>query len=241
MRASIHPPTRYSKAAHRVLLENHLNSQISLGDLQQRWEALLQTAASERPVQRFLERHPELLPGLQDKHNGPRRGIVVSQFPFGSDYKADFAFVSTHSMELQFTFVEIEDPSKPIFNADDSFTQHFQHALQQVRDWLRWTAANVDHLLHMYGDLFHNYDVSSDTRTARGYLVYGRRSEVDQSQRRKERWSSLLTADRAIEVMTYDRLRGAFSRHPDEAIFRDYAVCSYKQRGFFFRPSSVAP
>ena len=241
MRATIHPPIRFAKDVHKQRLARHLESRISRGELQQRWEAVLQSATAEKPMQQFLERFPELLPGLEDKHNGPRRGIIVSQFRFGSDYTADFAFVSTNSMELQFTFVEIEDPSRNIFNADDSFSQHFHHALQQVRDWLRWSASNMDHLLHMYGDLFYSYNVTNDLRTARGYLVYGRREEIEQSQRRRERWSSLaLEAHRSIHVMTYDRLSGMFDMRSSETIFRNYAVCSYKQRGFVFRPSSVA-
>ena len=63
-----------------------------------------------------MERHPYMLPGLYDNHNGPRRGIVATQFPFGADYQADFAFVTVNSMMLQFTFIEIEDPTKEIFN-----------------------------------------------------------------------------------------------------------------------------
>ncbi len=241
MSASIHFPTQFEKAEDKEVLLKYLGSRIAKNKMGQHWEEVLNRAKSEKDMQVFLEQYPELLPGIQDKHNGPRKGIIVSQFQFGSDYKADFAFVTTNSMELQFTFIEIEDPSEIIFNKDDSFSQHFNHALQQVRDWMRWSKSNTSNLLHMYADLFQNYNISNDLKTSRGFLIYGRRSEIESSQRRKERWSSLAAENsREIQIMTYDRLGAFFVTHPSDEVIRELVTCSYKDRGFVFRPSSIA-
>src|SRR4051812_41127172 len=75
------------------------------------WHELLSSNPTEALVQDFLERHPTLLPGLMDLHNGPLHDIILTKLPLGSDYQTDFAFVTRHSMALQFTFVEIEAPS----------------------------------------------------------------------------------------------------------------------------------
>src|SRR5205809_8054644 len=85
-----------------------------LDTLESEWGKLLNGANNEQEVQDFLERHPFMLPGLYDLHNGPLHGVVVAKCPFGADYKSDFAFVTRHSMALQFTFVEIEDPRKQV-------------------------------------------------------------------------------------------------------------------------------
>lgn len=107
----------------------------------------MDNATGEQEVQDFLECQPELLPGLRDLHNGPLHNIIVSKFPFGADYKCDFAYITRTSMAMQFTFVGIEDPTKPIFNKDGSFTQTFNHARQQIADWRLWTSKNINVLL----------------------------------------------------------------------------------------------
>jgi hypothetical protein len=52
---------------------------------------LIDTTQTEAPVQVFLERNPFLLVGVEDAI----LGMLISQFPLGSDFRADFAFVST--------------------------------------------------------------------------------------------------------------------------------------------------
>jgi hypothetical protein len=195
------------------------------------WKSFLETASTEAQVQNFLENHPGLLPGLRDFHNGPLHDIVVTKFPLGADYRTDFAFVTRHSMALQFTFVEIEDPTKPIFNKDDSFSQKFNHARQQVSDWVGWAERNITLLADMFGPMFDTYNASEDRKTVRGYLVYGRRGEIEADRRRRERWQSVqASSDARVWVMSYDRLGPAPAG--DEA---DLIVCTYENRGFYVK------
>jgi hypothetical protein len=192
------------------------------------WKNVLRSATREQEAQDFLERYPELLPGLLDLHNGPLHRIVVSKFPFGADYKCDFAFVTRHSMALQFTFIEIEDPTKPVFNKDGSFNQFFNHARQQIADWKIWADKNINTLVDMFSPMFETYNAWDDHKDFRFYLVCGRRNEVESDRKRKERWSSIqASSENKTFVMSYDRLR-LFENVQDRLI-----VCTYENRGFY--------
>lgn len=198
------------------------------------WKNLLNSATREQEIQDFLERHPELLPGLLDLHNGPLHSIIVSKFPFGADYKCDFAFVTRHSMAVQFTFVEIEDPTKPVFNKDGSFSHFFNHARQQIADWKIWADKNTHTLVNMFSPMFETYNARNDYNDFRFYLVYGRRSEVESDKKRQERWSSIqATSESKGVVMSYDRL-GLFEKIQDRLI-----VCTYYDRAFYAKPELI--
>lgn len=196
------------------------------------WKTLLNKTSSEQDVQDFLELHPELLPGLFDLHNGPLHGIIISKFPFGADYKCDFAFVTRHSMALQFTFIEIEAPTMPVFNKDGSFSQSFNHARQQIADWKIWAEKNLNTLMNMFSSMFETYNALDDYKDFRFYLVCGRRSEVESDRKRKERWSSVHASnDKRTFVMSYDRLN-IFEKTNEKLI-----VCNYQDRSFYAKPN----
>ena len=203
-------------------------------DVSGAWNKLLKSEPSEREVQDFLERHPRLLPGLLDLHNGLLHDVIVSNMPFGPNFVSDFAFVSRHSMALQFTFVEIQSPTKSVFNKDDSFTQAFNHARQQLADSKVWVEKNIPGLMDMYGPMFQKYNAYDDHKDFMLYLVCGRCHEVERNRRRKERWSSLRTASATkVRVMSYDRLR-LTNDEPDDLI-----VCTYEQREFYAKSSVI--
>src|SRR5262245_7305643 len=97
------------KDEQRLIERRSALSQHSLSEVE--WTGFLENCRSEPEMQAFLEKRPTLLPGLEDLHNGPLHDIVVAKLPLGPDFVTDFAFISRHSMALQFTFVELEDPT----------------------------------------------------------------------------------------------------------------------------------
>jgi hypothetical protein len=224
----INPCIKFHSPEDRQQFIDRSLSPVKSENMTARWESILREATREQDVQNFLEHHPEFLPGLFDLHNGPLHGIIVSKFPFGADYKCDFAFVTRHSMALQFTFVEIEDPSKPIFNKDGSFSQAFNHARQQIADWKVWAEKNITTLMDMFSPMFETYNAWDDYKDFRFYLMYGRRSEIESDRKRKERWSSIYASnDKRTYVMSYDR------RYSAERFNERLIVCSYQDRSFY--------
>jgi hypothetical protein len=214
--------------AERISVQK--SSELILAD----WKTVLDNASREQEIQNYLERHPALVPGILDLHNGPLHGIIVSKFPFGADYRCDFAFVTRHSMALQFTFVEIEDPKKLIFNKDGSFSQSFNQARQQIADWNIWAKTNIHTLVDMFSPMFETYNAWNDYKDFRFYLVYGRRNEVETDKKRKDRWSSLhISGDRKTFIMSYDRIY-LFTEMIDKLI-----VCTYKERRFYAKSDVV--
>ena len=208
--------------------------QISSQDIHTEWGNILGSATREQEVQDFLERYPEMLPGLLDLHNGPLHNIIVSKFHFGADYRCDFAFATRHSMAVQFTFVEIEDPTKPVFNNDGSFSQLFNHARQQMADWKIWADKNINTLVDMFSPMFETYDAWNDYKDFRFYLICGRRSEVEVEKKRKDRWSSIQAmSEGKTFVMSYDRLSLS------EKIQDRLIVCTYHDRAFYAKPELI--
>src|ERR1017187_2563456 len=77
---------------------------------------------NEKKVQNFFEKYPTvLLPTLDDveANYSIYGGLVISQPRFKSfekDRQPDFLVVTSNSLNLYFNFIELEDPSKKIFN-----------------------------------------------------------------------------------------------------------------------------
>lgn len=227
------PCIRFHSEADKEFWLNRHQLQIPADKIEEAWKQLLDIADNEQAVQDFLEIFPEFLPGLFDLHNGPLHGIIISKFPFGADFKCDFAFVTRHSMAIQFTFIEIEDPKKPVFNKDGSFSQGFNHARQQIADWKIWVENNESMLMNMLGSMFEHYNAWNDHKDYRFYLVCGRRSDIESDKKRKERWSSIYaTSDRKVIVCSYDRLKRF------EKTNEPLTVCTYKGGVFYAKPPS---
>ena len=179
----------------------------------------------EQDVQAYLEDNPYLLPGLWDRHNGPIGNVVVTKPQLG-DFEPDFAFVSHTTAEYQYTLIEIEDPCKPIFTKRDNFTQKFRQAQQQVKDWVGAWDQIEGRLKSIFFPAQESYSDWKHTY-CKGYLVYGRRAEVESTRTRRERWSAETGnwgPGAPVEIMTYDRLvePGPFEVPAAKARLRTY-------------------
>lgn len=149
----------------------------------QDFRALIASQPDERQVQAFLEANPHLFSSVGISH----RATVIRQFPLGADFRPDFALVHANSGGTHFEFIELENPRWPLFNADDSFSQHCNHALQQLFDWLDWSKAHRYQLIEMSNSLVEF--VKSDKIYIFCTLVMGHRRELS-NRRRQERFES---------------------------------------------------
>jgi len=99
-------------------------------------------------------------------------------------------------------------------------------------DWVRWSQDHLHDLMDMFAPMFETYNVTDDLKEVRGYLVYGRRKEVEVNRRRKERWQSVgLSSDKRVIVMTYDRLETENNK--------DLIVCTYEKRMLYAKGSVI--
>ncbi|CZF82788.1 hypothetical protein GCE9029_03440 [Grimontia celer] len=153
----------------------------------------------EQPVQEFLEKCPSAICGTKYIMGN----CVISKLPLGNEYKTDFAYINPQSGYTFLHLVEIEKPGKSIFTQSDEFTKEFNQALQQVNDWIYWCSNNSGYLYNLLEPLRQRSGDSVGYYNARGLLIYGRSSEIN-NIRRKERWAQKTTENNFIEIRTYD-------------------------------------
>lgn len=179
-----------------------------------KYEKFLRSASSEAQMQYFLETNPIFIPGLYDLHNGPKSNVVISKLRLADEYVTDFAFISENSAYCQITLVEIESPKMQIFRkSDELFTAEFSRAFQQLRDWEQWCMQNLIHLKEVFRRIFHRSLFKFQRVMIRCVLVAGRRTQVEQSAKRQQRWAGV-NRDPSVVVMTYDRMLDHLSVNP---------------------------
>ncbi len=202
------------------------------------FERVLQKARSEQEVHDFFEFHPQFLPDTGTYHNGPRGDLVVTKMPLGLDFVTDFAFVSENSQMVQFTCIEIESPTKLLFNRGASFSRAYLDARQQLADWNLWAQQNLRQAMRMFGRLGRWLTDDYYEISLRCILVIGRRSEIN-TPKRKQRWAAEAALRQAsLSIMTYDRLiermRGFDHEWSDKML-----VCNYRDRALHVKRISV--
>ncbi len=190
---------------------------------------LLETATLESQIQSFLEQYPHFLPGYKDYHLGPVGRAIVTKLPLGNDYITDFAFLACNSMEVCLSAIEIESPTKKIFNRDGKFSRDYLDARQQVMDWVGWAENNKEQAFKCFGALGNTLWSSPLRKRFRAYLVIGDSNSFT-SVKEKERWSAESRHESCgIVVMSYSRLVTMSSL---AHIFynKRLLLCSYKDR-----------
>lgn len=199
------------------------------------FQSLIDRRSSEQVLHSFLEDHPYFLPGVGARHHGPYEGIVATKFPLGRSFVTDFAFISCDSQTLYFTCVEIESARKQLFRRDGRFHRDYLDARQQIADWLHWANQNVKQAIDCWGSLFNGRPASWYNISFRGFLVFGRRSQLE-DRVRHERWSGEAAAlPPTLRTMTYDRLLDRAGREVRDIDNSRLVVCSFRDRRFFVK------
>ena len=195
-------------------------------------EILNSSETKEGEVQRYLEEHPALVTGTDFVDPS----VVISQFRMGSDHVADFAYINPHSGPCFLRLIEIESPHKNIFEDRNlQFHRDFNWALQQVHDWLRWCGDNHSALMELSRLLAEQFHTNEHVFRARGILVYGRRSELEGSVVKKDRWKQKVGSEKFVDVMAFDGFMeraNYFFAGNRETEFMAPKCVSYRQRSF---------
>lgn len=143
-------------AANRASLlgTTHELSMAKLHDLR-RWEVqellgmdaidelveVIEMADDERPIQLYLEAHPELLGALL----GGRDRFVVPRPSFGGKYEPDFLIADTDSMGIRWLLVELETPTSSVtLSTQNALDKNARRGVAQIQEWREWLQNNLD-------------------------------------------------------------------------------------------------
>jgi hypothetical protein len=152
--------------------------------------SLLDSRAEERIVHDFLSRHSYFFYDLI-RSNG--FSTLYSKIKLGSDYEVDFAWFDTSSNGPEWSFVELEAPTRRMFTALGYPSQWLIHAIQQVLDWHSWIHDNLDYAKRLMPHVEY----------PRGYVFIGRRSELTPIKRKRLRRLQY-EYRRSVEIHTLD-------------------------------------
>lgn len=176
---------------------------------------------SERAIHTFLKQYQRpLWVAFAHGWNGI---LIVPEFRFGRNYRADFLVLSSHSGALHTTLLELEPPKARLYLRDGTESRELRTALRQVKDWFTWVS---DYPGQFHREIAEEIErVARDDRRIPKYLLRFIRAELldprnvvlDHYAVLIGRRNSLSPADNqrrgneakwrvGIEIATYDRL-----------------------------------
>lgn len=160
--------------------------------------SLAQSSASERALQVLLEHRPLLL--VQQLGGGHGRWVIPQQ-RLGVQYVTDFLVGEKHSGGYEWTAVELESPSAPIFTKRGDPSARLAHAVRQIQDWRAWLKRNQAYAAN---DRTQNGLGLRDIDPALpGLVLIGRESTTDSRTNELRRQ---MASDLRIQIHTYDWL-----------------------------------
>ena len=186
--------------------------------LVQSLNAALAKDNTERPVSAWLKKHPLVISRVVGGHPGK----VVAEFPFGSDYYADFVTLRTYSGGCDINFIELEPPGADLFTKKGRMAKHLNDAVRQVDDWRVFVDKNKDLVLRDLSKFFRRKELIFAFRDhepidecgrqiydhrcwARWYyhILIGRRHFLNDDHALKK---AAFHQHHSINVMTYDQM-----------------------------------
>ncbi|TDQ38636.1 Shedu anti-phage system protein SduA domain-containing protein [Aureibacillus halotolerans] len=171
---------------------------------------LSSSSDNEAVFQNFFEENPSYMPGAlelfgQSGHY-PFMHSLVSQPRIGSSYTRipDFVWLAQNSLDFSPVFVEIEKPSKLMFNKSGSTKAEFTQAIDQIYEWKSILKKPANQLL-----LFDFFNIPQEIREKnfkpQFLLIYGRREEYENKELLRDKRATMRQEN--IDIMSFDRLR----------------------------------
>lgn len=151
------------------------------------YKTMVDKCAEEPTFQKFFEKNAHFL--------APTLKTAYAKYNLAGELIPDFLLVLHDSSYL---FVEIEKPGVKLFDQSGKPTAAFSHALQQIRDQLKWVADNQDFLRKRECP---NLTVDKFT----GLLVVGRSADLSPQELEKLENINSEVRGRYI-VKTFDRI-----------------------------------
>lgn len=182
---------------------------------------ILDESSLEQDVQDYFELNPHYIIG--SKYTA--RNILIRKFKLGIDYVSDFAFIEPTSGGVFLHLIEIENPRMEIFKKkEDHFSNDFNKAMQQTRDWSVWCSENASGLEKVLAPILVREGIPREPLIPRFHLIAGRRDQIEGSIRKKERWKSIkdqYTFNGVFSLKTYDGFINSIQHFFDNEILNN--------------------
>lgn len=190
------------------------------------WKHILSSSVDEKPIQKFLEANPSIIPGahgisLTSGHM-PIYGAVFSQpeLPGFRSKFPDFMWIAANSVEINPILIEIEPLRKKWFREDGQQTAEFTQAENQLNEWRIWFSNDNNKM--QFRDLYlRDFHFRDDIINPHYVLIFGR--EVDVEPYKKTRSVSMKNDE---THMTYDRLKFSYDQS-------DYITVKMTKKGVY--------
>jgi hypothetical protein len=102
---------------------------------------VIESAADERPIQAFIEAHPEALAALL----GGSDRFVLPRPSLGGKYVPDFLASDTDSLGIRWIFVELETPQSHVtLTTRNDLDAAARKGVTQIKEWREWLQNNLD-------------------------------------------------------------------------------------------------
>ena len=158
--------------------------------------------------------------------------MLVSEFPFGTDFRADFVGLGPFSGGWCISFIELEPPGASLFTQNGSLAKRLNGAVAQVDAWKTFVEANRQAVLKDLSKYAQSRELIQKWKKEPTdnvgwklynpraslhfyyFIVIGRRALLSEEQMQKK---ADFRKRHDIEIMTYDRvLDAAVSLHQIE-------------------------
>ena len=91
---------------------------------------ILESGEGERPLLGWLKENPLVL-----THTLRFCRYAAAEFPFGTDFRADFVVLGPFSGGFDVHFIELEPPDAPLFTKNGTPAKRLAGAIAQVDSW----------------------------------------------------------------------------------------------------------
>lgn len=189
--------SEWSLAKEKELRRYKVTVALTAEDIEQ-LRHVIDAARDERPIQRFIESHPQVLAALL----GGNTRFVVSHPQFGGKRIPDFLIADVDSRGINWVLVELETPLSNVTLQDHNLLEkHARKGVSQVKEWREWILANLE--LARRSQLKEGLGLIDIRPRSAGLVLVGRRSRLGGNA------SSVrfpISEDERIDVHTYDYL-----------------------------------
>jgi hypothetical protein len=195
--------------------------------LYEEFKDLIERSDTERSLQEFLERHPEIVASIFNL--GSYYPTVFPKFRLADDFEPDFVMIGHRSVwSWDVHLIEIEPAvfDRPLFNMKRQSTGRLRDAEAQVTDWQIW--------MDKYQDTFfvnraleklkevrawdakpEFYNLSEGTHQSMGiwyHIVIGRRTDFEgwRGKYCNNKWANNYPR---VQIVTWDRLLDKVEPH----------------------------